>query len=52
MFHAEPRATKDLGLFVRSDEANSVAIYRALTAYGAPLVGFTTRDFMGKCKSM
>jgi len=44
--HAEPRATKDLDLFVRSDEANSVAIYRALTAYGAPLAGLTTRDFM------
>jgi hypothetical protein len=44
--HAEPRATKHLDLFVRSDEANSAAIYRALTEYGAPLDGLTTRDFM------
>jgi Aminoglycoside-2''-adenylyltransferase len=35
--HAEPRATKDLDLFIRSDEANSAAVYRALSQYGTPL---------------
>lgn len=44
--HAEPRATKDLDLLIRSDEQNSAAIYRALTKYGAPLNGISPRDFM------
>jgi hypothetical protein len=44
--HAEPRATKDLDLLIRSDEVNSAAVYRALTQYGAPLDGLTPRDFM------
>jgi hypothetical protein len=43
--HAEPRATKDLGLLIRSDEANSAAVYRALTRYGAPLDGLSLQDF-------
>lgn len=44
--HAEPRATKDLDIFVRSDEENSKAIFRALTQYGAPLQGLAPSDFM------
>jgi hypothetical protein len=44
--HAEPRATKDLDLLIRSDEGNSAAVYRALTQYGAPLDGLSPRDFM------
>lgn len=44
--HAEPRATKDLDILIRSDETNSAAIYHALTQYGAPLDGLTPRDFM------
>ena len=44
--HAEPRATKDLHLLIRSDETNSSAVYHALTQYGAPLDGLTPRDFM------
>ena len=44
--HAEPRATKDLDLLVRSDEANSAAVYRALTQYGAPLDGLSPQDFV------
>ncbi len=43
--HAEPRATKDLDLFIRSDEANSAAVYRALSQYGAPLDGLSPQDF-------
>ena len=43
--HAEPRATKDLDLLIRSDEANSAAVYRALTQYGAPLDGLSLQDF-------
>jgi len=43
--YAEPRATKDLDIFVRPERANSQAIYRALAAYGAPLAGLTPADF-------
>jgi len=43
--HAEPRATKDLDLFIRSDEENSKAVYLALAQYGAPLGGLTAADF-------
>ena len=44
--HAEPRATKDLDLFIRPDEENSQALFRALTQYGAPLDGLSPADFM------
>jgi len=43
--HVEPRATKDLDVFIATDEPNSYAVYRALAAYGAPLDGFTPSDF-------
>ena len=44
--HAEPRATKDLDLFIRPDQENSQALFRALTQYGAPLEGLSPADFM------
>ena len=44
--HAEPRATKDLDLFIRSDKENSEAVFRALAQYGAPLSGLSPADFM------
>jgi predicted nucleotidyltransferase len=44
--HAEPRATKDLDIFIRSDEKNSKAVFRALAQYGAPLQDLTPSDFM------
>ena len=43
--HAEPRATKDLDIFIRADEQNSRAVYGALAAYGAPLQEFGPSDF-------
>jgi len=43
--HAEPRATKDLDVFIAKDEPNSNAVYRALAAYGAPLDGLAPSDF-------
>jgi hypothetical protein len=33
--HAEPRATKDLDIFIQSNEENSKAVFRALSQYGA-----------------
>jgi hypothetical protein len=44
--HAEPRATKDLDIFISADEENSKAVFRALAEYGAPLEGLSPRDFM------
>jgi predicted nucleotidyltransferase len=44
--HAEPRATKDLDVFIRADQENSQAVFRALGQYGAPLVGLSPSDFM------
>jgi hypothetical protein len=43
--HAEPRSTKDLDLFIRADEKNSAAVYRALAAFGAPLGELTPDAF-------
>lgn len=39
--HAEPRATKDLNIFIRPDEENSKAVFRALAA----LDGVSPADF-------
>jgi hypothetical protein len=44
-FHAQPRATKDIGLLVEPDAANAKAIYAALAEFGAPLERFTPDDF-------
>lgn len=43
--YAEPRATKDLDLFIRSEIKNSEAVFRALAEYGAPIAGHTPADF-------
>jgi predicted nucleotidyltransferase len=43
--YAEPRATKDLDLFIRPEVKNSEAVFRALAAYGAPIAGLTPADF-------
>jgi predicted nucleotidyltransferase len=43
--YTEPRATKDLEIFIQSDEENSQAIYRALADFGAPLHNLSPADF-------
>ena len=43
--HAQPRATKDLDLFIGSDPVNAQAVYAALVAFGAPLTGLAPEDF-------
>ncbi|HWE85921.1 MAG TPA: hypothetical protein VG267_13325 [Terracidiphilus sp.] len=50
--HAEPRATKDLDLFIRSDMVNGEAVYRALADFGAPVAGLTPADFCNDPKSI
>lgn len=43
--YSEPRGTKNLDLFIKSDEENSKAVFAALAEYGAPLAGMSPADF-------
>jgi hypothetical protein len=44
--HAQPRATKDLDIFIRPDNRNAAALFRALARFGAPLEGLKPEDFV------
>lgn len=44
-FHAQPRATKDLDIFIKADAENAHAVYAALVSFGAPLGGINPDDF-------
>lgn len=44
--HAEPRTTKDLDIFIRSNPENARAVFRALAQFGAPLGGLSEADFV------
>ncbi|MGA2249239.1 DUF6036 family nucleotidyltransferase [Terracidiphilus sp.] len=44
--HAQPRATKDLDLFVQQDPENAKAVYAALTKFGAPLADLRPEDLI------
>ena len=43
-FHAQPRATKDLDIFIQASLVNANATYAALMAFGAPLAGISVDD--------
>jgi hypothetical protein len=43
-FHAQPRATKDIDLFIRADPDNAKAVYAALAAFGAPIKSISADD--------
>ena len=45
IYHAQPRFTKDIDLFIKADSANAQAIYAALAAFGAPLQVIRPEDF-------
>ena len=45
IFHAQPRFTKDLDLFIKADPANASATYAALAEFGAALEGIRPEDF-------
>ena len=45
MKYTEPRFTKDLDLWISTDEENSKAVFSALKEFGAPLKGLTPHDF-------
>jgi hypothetical protein len=44
--YTEPRTTKDLDVFIRSDRENAKAVFRALAQFGAPLQGMSEADFL------
>ena len=43
--YVEPRFTKDLDLWISTDEANAAAVYKSLREFGAPLAGMSEDDF-------
>ncbi|MEO8656995.1 MAG: DUF6036 family nucleotidyltransferase [Bryobacteraceae bacterium] len=44
IYHAQPRFTKDIDLFIQADPENAKATYAALADFGAPLQGITPED--------
>jgi hypothetical protein len=42
--HAQPRATKDLDIFIGPDPGNAVVVWRALARFGAPIGQITPKD--------
>jgi len=45
IFHAQPRFTKDIDIFIQADPANAQAVYSALASFGAPLDGIRPEEF-------
>ncbi|MCP5071049.1 MAG: hypothetical protein GY946_31180 [bacterium] len=43
-FHAQPRFTKDLDLWVEASPENAARVHKALTAFGAPIGELTVDD--------
>jgi hypothetical protein len=43
-YHAQPRFTKDLDIWVDSDPANAARVYEALSRFGAPLQDLAQAD--------
>src|SRR6185312_4241639 len=43
-FHGQPRATKDIDLFIKADSANAKATHAALIAFGVPLHDIAEQD--------
>jgi len=45
VFHAQPRFTKDIDLFIKAESANAQATFAALADFGAPLQDIRPGDF-------
>ena len=43
--YAEPRFTKDLDIWIGTDNANAEAVYKSLREFGAPLEDLNSKDF-------
>lgn len=48
MKYSEPRFTKDLDIFIKTDQENADNIYNALKEFGSPLENLTPEDFTHK----
>ena len=48
MKYSEPRFTKDLDVFIATDQDNAKGVYAALKEFGAPLENLTPDDFAHK----
>jgi hypothetical protein len=48
MKYSEPRFTKDLDVFIATDQNNATGVYKALKEFGAPLKNLTSKDFSQK----
>lgn len=48
MKYSEPRFTKDLDVFIATDQNNATGVYKALKEFGAPLENLTSKDFSQK----
>lgn len=46
MYHAEPRYTKDIDLWIDPRPSNAKKVYRILSEFGAPLQNIAAEDFM------
>lgn len=44
--YSEPRTTKDIDLWIRTDGENAKAVFAALAEFGAPVAGMSPADFM------
>jgi len=44
--YSEPRTTKDIDLWIRTDVENAKAVFAALAEFGAPIAGMSPADFM------
>jgi hypothetical protein len=45
IFHAQPRFTRDIDLFIGASFANGQAVYAALAEFGVPLQNIRPEDF-------
>jgi len=48
MKYSEPRFTKDLDVFIATDQDNANGVYAALKEFGAPLENLTSDNFTQK----
>jgi hypothetical protein len=50
--YAEPRVTKALDVFVDITDDNAQRVFAALAKYGAPLKGYTPKDFQDPTRAI
>ncbi|MGA7411448.1 MAG: hypothetical protein WBW33_13280 [Bryobacteraceae bacterium] len=48
IFHAQPRFTRDLDVFIKADSVNAQATYVALAEFGVALEGIRPEDFANR----